>query len=302
MSSVLRFLKSRELYYGLARYALAALMMSFGMLKMLGMQFNTVRPFATWAQPLERLSGQQISWAFMGHSPVFQFILGVFEFVPALLLLFRRTTLVGALLLLPMTLGVFLVNFQMNLWTNTKLDAVLMLSANILILLLDGKRLRTMFLAALKDRKPNIAEVAVAVCVVALAVLPRLMSTHYRNDRNELTGDWFRHGAYAYDLISETREGKILPYHTAIIFFGPNGEYSEVNDAPSKSGAYKTYQINEAAKTLRISAEEYGPWRGSRYVLGGALEYSLSGDTLFVRDKATHSWSFVRRVLSPNRY
>ena len=112
MIRVLRFLRSRELYYGVARYSLAALMMSFGMLKILGMQFNTIRPFATWAQPLERLSGQQLTWAFMGHSSSFQFIIGVFEFVPAFLLLFRRTALLGANLLLPMTAGVFFLNFK----------------------------------------------------------------------------------------------------------------------------------------------------------------------------------------------
>lgn len=301
MSIVLRFLKSRELYYGVARYSLAAMMMSFGMLKILGMQFNTIRPFATWAQPLECLSGQQLTWAFMGHSASFQFAMGVFEFAPAFLLLFRRTALLGALLLLPMPVGVALVNFQMNLWTNTKMDAAYMLAANLFIILLDRKTLQLTLAAVLKGKMPNKAEVVVAIGIAALAAAPRLLSDHYRNDKNELTGEWFSNGPYAYHLISETEKEQAIPFHEATVFFGPNGEYSEVNDSLSKSGAYRRYTVDEFAGALNISPEEYGAWRGSYYLLNGALQYSISGDTLTISNRAGHQWAFARRLVSPGK-
>jgi len=300
MSKVLRFLKSRELYYGVARYSLAALMMSFGMLKILGMQFNTVRPFATWAQPLEKLSGQQLTWAFIGHSSTFQFTMGLCEFIPASMLLFRRTALLGALLLLPMTIGVFLVNFQLNLWTNTKMDAAYMLAVNLVILALDRKRLRSMINIALKDRKPNITEGVIAVVVLALAVLPRLLSNHYQDDKNELTGDWFHEGPYVYKLTNESQQGVAVSHRVSTVFFGPNGEYSEVNDSLNKSGAYRMYRVDEATRTLSISPEEFGPWRGSYYTLSGILTYTLSLNTLTVSNNAGHKWTFVRSRVARN--
>jgi len=301
MSSVLRFLKGRELYYDAARYSLAALMMSFGMLKILGMQFNTVRPFATWAQPLEQLSGQQLTWAFMGHSTSFQVVMGLCEFIPAAMLLFRRTALLGALLLLPMTIGVFLVNFQMDLWTNTKMDAAYMLAANVTILLLDSKRLKSIIALTLTNGKPNVWEAVAAIVVITLAALPRVLSSHYSDDKNELTGDWFHEGPYAYELISETQKGMASPHRNTTIFFGPNGEYSEVNDSLSKSGSYKMYKVDEATRTLNISKEESGPWLGSYYVLSGSLVYALSANRLTISNNAGHQWFFVRRRVVRNK-
>jgi hypothetical protein len=300
MSNVLRFLKSKGLYYGLARYSLAMLMMSFGMLKILGMQFNTIRPFATWSQPLEKLSGQQLTWAFMGHSSSFQLILGLLEFVPACLLLFRKTALAGAVFLLPMTIGVFLVNFQMNLWTNTKLDATFMLFANVVILVLDRDRVRSIFQTLISKGKTTTAEIGIAIVVLALAILPRILSQHYKTDQNELTGDWLNNGVYAYQLIGETEKGQPLPHPHTTAFFGPNAEYSEVNDSNGKSGSYKLYKIDSKSHTIEISPEEYGPWRGSHYTLSGHLSYSISTDTLRISDDASHTWTFTRRVIRRN--
>lgn len=302
MGGVLGFLRSRELYYSMARYALAALMMSFGMLKIIGMQFNTIRPFATWAQPLEHLSGQQLTWAFLGHSESFQVFIGLFEFIPASLLLFRKTALAGALLLLPMTIGVFMVNFQMNLWTNTKLDATFMLAANVLIILLDGKRVRSLLTIAIGSNKITGIEVAIAIGVTSIAVMPRLLSNHYKDDNNQLTGDWFQKGVYVYELVREEVGERVLPRHKVRIFFGPNREYSEVNDSLSKSGAYKEYRVDEATGTIVISEQEHGPWRGSYYTLNGTLQYSLYGDTLNVANQRRHKWIFVRHRVEPYKY
>lgn len=265
------------------------------MLKTLGMQFNTLRPFATWAQPLEHVSGQQLTWAFMGHSLVFQVLMGVFELVPAAMLLLRRTALVGALLLLPMTIGVFLVNFTHGLWLNTRVDAAYMLAANVLILALERRRIGEMLALACGKWRVNRAEILVGLCVVAVAVLPRLLSDHYRNDRNELTGDWFHEGVLAWERVDAGEHGR------ATLFFGPNGEYSEINDSLSRSGAYRLYRLDTAMHRISISEDEYGPWRGSHYTLAGVMQYRLYGDTLTVITGTGHH-SFVRRVIVPNRY
>src|SRR5215831_13612339 len=58
-----------------------------------------------------------------------QCLLGVLETLPTLLLFFRRTWRLGALLLLPVLLNVVLINFAMDLWDDTK-----KISATLLIL------------------------------------------------------------------------------------------------------------------------------------------------------------------------
>ena len=56
----------------------------------------------------------ELTWAFLGFSTWFSILLGFLELVPGFLLLFKRTKFLGAILLFPSLLGVFLVNNAYN--------------------------------------------------------------------------------------------------------------------------------------------------------------------------------------------
>jgi uncharacterized membrane protein YphA (DoxX/SURF4 family) len=90
------------------RYFLAYTILSYGYAKIFAGQFphTMVNMDARFVE----LSPMRVAWAFFGYSRGYQEFLGWAEVVPAVLLLFRRTTLIGAILMFIVMLNVFLVN------------------------------------------------------------------------------------------------------------------------------------------------------------------------------------------------
>ncbi len=90
-----------ELLYFSVRYWLVTVMFLYGAAKVIGQQgFPQPAPLE-WLRPLGEISTGQLMWTWLGYSPIFHFFAGVNESLGAILLLFRRTTLLGAFLILP---------------------------------------------------------------------------------------------------------------------------------------------------------------------------------------------------------
>ncbi|HLK66067.1 MAG TPA: hypothetical protein VKU19_21685 [Bryobacteraceae bacterium] len=118
-----------------ARLALGIGMMPYGVSKLFDLQFQV----GAWnyARPLGELPGTLLTWAFLGYSPAFQFLLGLFEVGPAILLLSARTRRVGALLLFPVVLNVAMINYFLDLWPATRIISTVMLALNTFLILYD---------------------------------------------------------------------------------------------------------------------------------------------------------------------
>ena len=190
---MISFLKRKDLYLGIARYSLGLWMLTYAITKILRTQF-VVLPFAVWERTLESLSGKNIAWAFLGYSPWFQILLGVLEFIPSILLLFRRTTLLGAILLLPMTLNVFLINHALDLWDATKQIALILLILNCLVILFYWETVAIVFnkiirkTVSFKFTALEIALNIIIVTIVSYFIVSDLLD--YKSRTNFLTGDW----------------------------------------------------------------------------------------------------------------
>jgi hypothetical protein len=91
------------------RYTLAAAMISYGMAKVLHLQFPLPSP-GRLAQPYGESSPMGLLWTSMGFSSGYNLFMGLAEVVPGLLLFFRRTTLLGALMVAAVMLNVALLN------------------------------------------------------------------------------------------------------------------------------------------------------------------------------------------------
>jgi hypothetical protein len=101
-------IEGEHLWYLIIRYVLGLLMLMYGLIKILRIQF--ILPAEVYTYQLKELDGMTLTWAFLGFSTWFSILLGMVEFVPAILLLFKKTKLVGATLLFPTLLTVFLIN------------------------------------------------------------------------------------------------------------------------------------------------------------------------------------------------
>jgi hypothetical protein len=152
-----------------ARFALALGMMPYGISKLFGLQFQVGA--SIYAQPLGSAPGTILTWAFLGYSPVFQFVLGVSETVPSVLLLFARTRRLGALLLFPVVLNVVLFNYFLDLWPGTQFISSVLLALNVFLLLYDF-RIYVDLLSRLLARPEPIANrsLRIAAKVAAFAV------------------------------------------------------------------------------------------------------------------------------------
>jgi uncharacterized membrane protein YphA (DoxX/SURF4 family) len=95
------------------RFALAAMMFSYGIFKVIPAQmpypnlFELVRPFGHFL-PI------QVLWTYMGAGPAYEIFAGCAEVLGGILLLFPRTTTLGALICLADLTNVFVINLSYN--------------------------------------------------------------------------------------------------------------------------------------------------------------------------------------------
>lgn len=90
------------------RYFCAFMLYTYGISKLLHLQFNLQSQLAQ--QPVGILTGYQLTWFYFGYSRGYAVLLGATQILGASLLLFRKTTLLGALTMLPVIANILLIN------------------------------------------------------------------------------------------------------------------------------------------------------------------------------------------------
>lgn len=92
------------------RYGIAYILLDYGISKVFLGQFPPPNG-SRLQQPYGESSPMGLMWTFMGASPAYVFFSGAAETVGALLLLFRRTTTLGALVLVAVLVNIVTMNF-----------------------------------------------------------------------------------------------------------------------------------------------------------------------------------------------
>lgn len=126
-----------------ARFSLAATMFTYGAVKAIPLQM----PFPTLYRLLERygdLSPMGVLWASIGASPAYEMFAGCAELLGGTLLIFPRTTTLGALVCLADATEVFLLNMSYDV--PVKLLSFHMILLSLFLLAPDAKRLANFFL------------------------------------------------------------------------------------------------------------------------------------------------------------
>ncbi|MFN3753855.1 hypothetical protein [Flavobacterium sp.] len=93
-----------------ARYYVGLFLILYGVIKFFNGQFQPTH-IARLEQTYGESSPMGLLWTFMGHSKAYTFFGGFIEFVAGVLLLFRRTTIAGALMGFGVMLNVAAMNF-----------------------------------------------------------------------------------------------------------------------------------------------------------------------------------------------
>jgi hypothetical protein len=92
------------------RLFLALVFTFYGGLKLLGGQYY----YGDWVIDKHTTDGTSLVWAFYGYSPFYGRATGLFELIPALMLLHRRTATLGAAALLAVGLNITLMDFAFD--------------------------------------------------------------------------------------------------------------------------------------------------------------------------------------------
>ncbi|WP_342376590.1 hypothetical protein NVS55_35380 [Myxococcus stipitatus] len=134
----MEYVKAHDLLRVYVRYILAFAMLTYGFAKVIKTQF----PFPNLerlSQPVGDMSPMGLLWTFMGYSPGYNLFTGGAEALGGLLLLFRRTTTLGALVVIGVMVNVVALNFFYDV--PVKLYSTLLVSLAVFLLLPDLRRL-----------------------------------------------------------------------------------------------------------------------------------------------------------------
>lgn len=95
-------------YLDWLRYLSAFLLFAYGSSKLVGMQFTL--PHEVALKPIGSLTGYQLAWFYYSYSRVYADILGLIQVAGGMMLLFRRTALLGSALMLPVMANIVMIN------------------------------------------------------------------------------------------------------------------------------------------------------------------------------------------------
>jgi hypothetical protein len=118
-------------------------MVGYGLVKVLKLQFPFPKVYRLY-QPFGEASPMGLLWTFMGYSTAYNIFTGSLEVIGGMLLCFRRTRLLGALIVVAVMSNVVMLNFTYDV--PVKLFSTHLLLIAILIILPDAKRLANFFL------------------------------------------------------------------------------------------------------------------------------------------------------------
>ncbi|MCH6160883.1 hypothetical protein [Streptomyces marispadix] len=89
------------------RLVLFVVFAGYGTIKLLGGQYD----YGDWTISNRTPDGTSVVWAFYGYSEVYGRFTGLYELVPALMLLSRRTVTLGAMALFAVSLNITVMDF-----------------------------------------------------------------------------------------------------------------------------------------------------------------------------------------------
>lgn len=128
----------------LLRYSIALGLASYAISKILPMQFPPINP-VTLEQRVGDLTPMSLLWTFMQYSRPYAFFAGLMEILVVVLLCFRRTTTLGAVLCIVVMANVALMNFAYGV--PVKLYATMTVISAMILVLYDWRRIIALFVS-----------------------------------------------------------------------------------------------------------------------------------------------------------
>ncbi|RYF71590.1 MAG: hypothetical protein EOO39_13690 [Cytophagaceae bacterium] len=191
---------------GVIRYWLALSIATYGFAKILKTQFQS--PDFRLDTPLGEVNGFGLTWYYFGYSYTLAVIIGLIQVGGSVMLLYRRTTLLGVILLLPVMINIVLINLFYQIAPGAFFNSIMFTLGLIFLLLLDVPKLKAAFWDLVDHLPPvtlgqNWVKHALRVVPIALAFV--FIAQFVFTDKSDtlLKGTW--------RVAQFTRNGKMIP-------------------------------------------------------------------------------------------
>lgn len=125
------------------RLFLCIVMIFYGLAKVFKGQFADPS-LELLLQPVGEMSPMGLAWVFMGHSIVYSIFIGSLEILGGLLLLYRKTSTLGSILILGIMMNVTIMNLTYDI--PVKLFSIHLVLMAFILLVVNGKRVLNFFL------------------------------------------------------------------------------------------------------------------------------------------------------------
>lgn len=139
-------------FRGLIRYWLALQITTYGIAKIFGLQFG--HSFLRDDSLVSTLSGFELTWNFFGYSYALTLIIGLLQIGGSVFLVFRRTYLLGVVVLLPVMINIVLIDIFYSIPFGATINAIQFTLGLLYLLLLKWKELAAFFLQPTDNLPP----------------------------------------------------------------------------------------------------------------------------------------------------
>jgi hypothetical protein len=177
-------------FRGLIRYWLALQITTYGVAKIFKLQFG--HSLLRDDTLVSALSGFELTWKYFGYSYALTLIIGLLQIGGSVLLVFRRTYLLGIVVLLPVMVNIMLIDIFYGIPFAATVNAVMFTLGLLYLLLLRWKELTAFFLRP-TDNLPSV-RIGLFKPLIKIAALAFVLAfTYYANGIKSsfaFTGKW----------------------------------------------------------------------------------------------------------------
>ena len=160
-------------YLDWLRYLSAWLLFTYGLSKLLGRQFSVPPEMAL--RPVGSLTGYQLAWVYYNYSRIYADLLGLIQLACGAMLLFRKTALLGAALVLPVMANILLINLFYSIAWGAMATSTFIFAAMLAVLWRDRHALVGVFWADQAAEPANVRRTYRLIAVVLVLLVIGLM-------------------------------------------------------------------------------------------------------------------------------
>jgi len=197
----------------LLRYFLAYIIMQYGAAKVLDVQFAS--SISSLDTPVVDMYPMTVAWSFFGYSFGYEFFIGCSQIVAAILLLFRRTATLGAILMVTIMSNIVFVNFAFSVCVKFFSSTYLVMALYLLVD--DATRLANVLLLnrtaekrvyPVLFRKQSLKRIAAILGILAgiFAIGYPLYETVHMKEKYGMGKHTALYGVWAVDSLHHTRD------------------------------------------------------------------------------------------------